>query len=757
MQLIPLGQIQPSPTNPRCHFDKGDLLDLAASIRAKGVLQPILVRPWPADRPQPSTGADYDETAVYELIAGERRWRAAAQAGLATIPAIVKDLSDREVLEVQVIENDQRADVLPSERAAGYARLIEAGATIEELAKQIGKSVSTIRNILLLARLPESVRAALDTGIIPRSTAELIARVPGEQAREQAGREILAGRSWEKDADGKAIPFTYRLAKDHIEINFQKELKGAPFSQSDKKLYPEAGSCKDCPKRVGNLQKLDPVAYAGGRADVCTDPACYRTKCERQISVTEKKAQREGYLLYQGTVPPYGGAPDGYVELSQRCYELDENITWDEAIKRASAAGPEMHVDHWIAHNKDGKPLYFIREQDGIDVLDRAGLLPKPEPEKKSQPSLKQAAQSATTPTMQTWTPPPPKKPSPYAIGRKARELAMRVLAAYATEQAEDMETDTLGGQAEWVEALRLAVLGVCASLTAEYPEELNLLVNANIKLIHTLDAEGERIRDQYTLWANFIEQAKPPQLLGFLVSAATVFTLDIWSGSPDEPKHDEWKGWSEAGGRLLDYAELDWRQLWDQAERELTTGKPADVAADLPAERTCRECGCTEDNCDECLEKTGVPCHWVEDDLCSACADEEPEVDDPWKGEPIGVLGVTAEEIQKSSVIGKFTSGKLLTAPVSVKPIELNGKLYVMTSGAFKGGKSQWNVRPLHPAPEGAEKSGPFEPQIVDASGLRDYAGVVVKVPKLLRPLFVMGAKGEQRVLLHVAEEVPS
>jgi len=507
--MIPLGKIQPSLTNPRQHFDRHKMMELMQSVMKVGVLQPILVRPWPKGREQPSTGAEYDETADYEIVAGERRWTAAGMAGLDEIPAVVRDLSDREVLEIQVIENEQRSDVLPSERAAGYGRLIAAGATMQEIADRIGKSLSTIRNILLLNRLPKVAQEALDNDVISRSTAELIARLPREGQRAQAAVDILKGEIWRKDEDGKPIPFSFRQAKDYIESNHQVELKNCGFDPKDKKLLPEAGSCKDCPKRMGNLQKLDPETYQGGRADVCTDPTCYQDK----VNAHQRK------------------------ELEKRQKEHAE---------RSKTKEPPQEFRHTQTATK------------GSDVTSGTRI----DPHKKVNPL----------------PPPSPPKPSKGNIGNRARSLAMTVLADYATEQAKDLEQYDVDGESPWVEGLRLAVLGYCSFLCTEQPLELSKLSVANIRMIHAIDLEtGEKITSDYKLWLNFVKQASPSQLLGFLVSASAVFTLDAWSESRDRPDPNYWKDWVNLGERLLSYAELDWPTLWDQAERELSGAKPVE------------------------------------------------------------------------------------------------------------------------------------------------------------------------------------
>jgi ParB family chromosome partitioning protein len=154
-QSLPVEFLAPSPFQPRRIFNEDDISELTASVRERGVLQPILVRPNPTQQNH------------YEIVAGERRWRAAQAARLHEVPVIIRDLSDEGVLEIALVENIQRADLNPLEEASGYQRLIdEFSHTQESLAKVVGKSRSHVANTLRLLTLPEPVRHLLDKGIL---------------------------------------------------------------------------------------------------------------------------------------------------------------------------------------------------------------------------------------------------------------------------------------------------------------------------------------------------------------------------------------------------------------------------------------------------------------------------------------------------------------------------------------------------------------------------------------------------------------
>jgi ParB family chromosome partitioning protein len=152
-RAVPIERIHPNPDQPRKDFAEKDLADLAASIREKGVIQPLIVRPRPGHP---------DE---FEIVAGERRWRAAQMANVHELPVVLRDLTDAEVLELAIIENIQRADLNAAEEALGYRQLMDRfGHTQERLAEALGKSRSHIANLLRLLTLPEGVLDLLRAG-----------------------------------------------------------------------------------------------------------------------------------------------------------------------------------------------------------------------------------------------------------------------------------------------------------------------------------------------------------------------------------------------------------------------------------------------------------------------------------------------------------------------------------------------------------------------------------------------------------------
>jgi ParB family transcriptional regulator, chromosome partitioning protein len=181
VRTVPIEFLRPSALQPRRYFGEDELAGLAESIRAKGVMQPLLVRRLP----------DADEQ--YEIVAGERRWRAAQLAGCHELPVVLYALSDREALELALLENVQRQDLTPLEEADGYRRLIdEFGHTQEELARTLGKSRSHVANLIRLLGLPSPLRTMLESGQLSAGHARALlgARDPAPLARQVVARGL---------------------------------------------------------------------------------------------------------------------------------------------------------------------------------------------------------------------------------------------------------------------------------------------------------------------------------------------------------------------------------------------------------------------------------------------------------------------------------------------------------------------------------------------------------------------------------------
>lgn len=185
-RVLPVARIAPNPFQPRHEFAPEQLAELEESIRQNGLLQPVVVRP--------ATAATAAEGAEWELVAGERRWRAVRRLGWTDVPAIVRELDDRAMLILAIVENVQRAELSPLEEAAGYRQLIdEFGFTQAEVAESVGRDRSTVANLLRLLQLPASVQRMLGEGGLSMGHARALLGLDDERVMADLAREAVEG------------------------------------------------------------------------------------------------------------------------------------------------------------------------------------------------------------------------------------------------------------------------------------------------------------------------------------------------------------------------------------------------------------------------------------------------------------------------------------------------------------------------------------------------------------------------------------
>jgi ParB family chromosome partitioning protein len=249
---VPLKMLQESPTNPRRHFDEAFLKELAESIRSNGLLQPLLVRP---------------RNEHLEIVFGAQRYRAAQIAESETVPVRIREMTDAQVLEAQLIENLQRQNVHPMEEAEGFRALLnldEPKYSIEQIAAKTGKSAAFVATRLKLVDLIPAAVEAFYRDEIGVGHALLLARLQTpqqEQALAACFTETYGGNK------PKKVLLPVRHLQQWIEQNVMLILKDAPFDRKDAELVPSAGSCIDCPKRTGHNKLL--FAGISDHADAC--------------------------------------------------------------------------------------------------------------------------------------------------------------------------------------------------------------------------------------------------------------------------------------------------------------------------------------------------------------------------------------------------------------------------------------------------------------------------------------------------------
>src|SRR5262245_50426756 len=276
LRHLPIETIRPNPNNPRRKFDEGELEELAQSLRDKGMLQPLVVRP-------------RGDGQGHEIVAGERRWRAAQRAGLHEVPVLIREVSDGEALEIALVENIQRSDLNALEEARGFAQLIEQfGYTQLKLAEAVGKSRSHIANTLRLLQLPEAVRLQLEQGALTAGHA----------------RTLIAADDPEALAD--------RIVKLGLSV---REAEGLTRQPAPAKAQSRAAMAKDANVRaleealsqaLGLEVAVDDRGRAGGRVAIR-----YRT-LEQLDEICARLSRRgDGISPAGGTGPEHGGRGPG--------------------------------------------------------------------------------------------------------------------------------------------------------------------------------------------------------------------------------------------------------------------------------------------------------------------------------------------------------------------------------------------------------------------------------------------------------------
>ena len=219
--LLPIAQVEPGLKQPRKRFDQETLAALAESIRLHGILQPLTVR---------RLASGY-----YQIIAGERRWRAAKLAGLREVPAVIVEADDRKVMELGLIENLQREDLNPMEEAMGYQALIEEyGLTQEEAARRVGKSRPAVANALRLLALPDAVRALVEEGRLSAGHARALLSLPRAEEQKKLAQKVVA--------EGLSVRQTEALAKRLARDREEMEDSGGEKPSDPMKLYRDAAA-----------------------------------------------------------------------------------------------------------------------------------------------------------------------------------------------------------------------------------------------------------------------------------------------------------------------------------------------------------------------------------------------------------------------------------------------------------------------------------------------------------------------------------
>jgi ParB/RepB/Spo0J family partition protein len=272
---LDIAQVALNPNNPRKRMDEATLSDLAKSIEQVGVLQPVMVRQRAEDKPK----SRFKPNKAYELISGHRRLLAATIAGLETIPAIIKDLTDDQAFEVAIMENLQREDVDPLDESAAFNAMMESGRySVEDIAGKVGKSTVFVHQRMKLSSLIPELQAKMAEGVLGLTNAMMIAKLRKEDQSWICKNNLYRGTTTD--------------LKDRIETQIYNKLDSAPFNLTDAELVPSAGPCSTCAKRTAVSPTLFPEIEPS--ADRCLDRPCFMAKTEAGLAQQCRDAINSG-------------------------------------------------------------------------------------------------------------------------------------------------------------------------------------------------------------------------------------------------------------------------------------------------------------------------------------------------------------------------------------------------------------------------------------------------------------------------------
>jgi ParB/RepB/Spo0J family partition protein len=377
---LPLTALRESPFNPRKSFPEAELQELADSIAAQGVMQPIVAR---------CIGQAQGEAFFeYEIIFGHRRFRAARLAGLDRVPVITRELTDEQAAISQVHENTKRADVNAIEEADSFAHLSKAHKLKPEaIAKAVGKSKSYVYGRMKLTKAAPEVRTAvLEQGLSPEIALDL-ARLPDHNMQRSALKRMR--ESYKETPENPIVWLSVRAAATQLNGLFDTDLDDAPFDLADAKLAARAGACTTCPRRAGN----DPDLAERLAASICTDQSCYAVKLRAHNYARIAELRAQGHTVIEGAAAKELMA-HGYTNLrtkglvpthSEAWLEAGETedkvvgVSWADALQRHPDVCKQTivlnpHTDELVHHiTDDGAEALLKAAGRGVSRFDESG------------------------------------------------------------------------------------------------------------------------------------------------------------------------------------------------------------------------------------------------------------------------------------------------------------------------------------------------------------------------------------------------
>lgn len=324
-QKVQLSELFPSPTNPRKNFNPQELKELTESIKASGVQQAIVVR---------LVGKKY------EVVDGERRYRACKELQLKEVPVDIKPMTDEEVIEYQLMTFLHRKDITPIEEANAYLELSKKGSPPEAIAARVAKPVSHIVRILRLLKLIPKAKKLFDAEVLPLGHALEICRLqPFDQ--EKVMEFVLPAH--------EDVPVSLKRLIEFIQDEIHLDLRKITFSKTDPALVVTAGPCTHCIKRTGFNQGLFPDIQ---QSDTCTDPACFKLKVEAHIDQEKARLKEQKQKVFE-TTPDIRKPEDHPHAITTRSYKEVKGKPCKYAVNGIAVAGSDRGKVSLICNNKE--------------------------------------------------------------------------------------------------------------------------------------------------------------------------------------------------------------------------------------------------------------------------------------------------------------------------------------------------------------------------------------------------------------------
>ncbi|QDP86048.1 ParB/RepB/Spo0J family partition protein [Chryseobacterium sp. SNU WT5] len=585
---LKLTELVASSTNPRTEFEENSLKELAESIKQHGVLQPIIARIHP------------DNNKKYEVVCGERRFRASKISGVKTIPVSIREFNDDEVFEIQIIENLERKDVHPMDEAVAFKRMVESGKyTIEDIAAKVAKNLTFVAQRLKLNDLIMDLQNDFKAGKFGIGHAVLLARVD-----EESQQEILS------DYTNDFYP-TISDLKYELQDNF---LDNAKFDLQDETLVPEAGPCSTCPKSsFGN-----PVLFPDLEDNRCFDKKCFENKTEIFQSNKLQKIidENPGIQLvcnygepeeHLGNVAASNGKTvlkwnhyNGSIEDNKHSIQAFNIYSWQiiwitltgRSVEKGVTSSPEENIKTEIFNIKSraDRALELDREKIYIRAL------------KEITKNEERNNKMLNSDTLELC---------------EKKALALSIISYQDDKWIEEEYGQKLGYNDRHNQLDKIFSDSFLNKLIRHHIQRS--LISENIADFQKHD----RAAYMHSIFGHYF----PNEIeLYTLEQTAIAEKRIIKSDQRIKVLQDEIDGKIDTVKRCASCKKSD-----DDFLEEFSV--PAMWKGDLchscyvksdntDTEQICRVCGCTNDNCIQCIEKTGHACHWVEDDLCSACVE---------------------------------------------------------------------------------------------------------------------------------------